>query len=122
VVGTISADWTAFFSAKTPITQGIGLLQDGPKFASVIQDQATSPLTSQTSARVTKVTPVSRSRATVIYTVMVPGAFELTNLTGKALYQNGIWKVGVRSFCSVLALENGHSTSSLPAACKPATQ
>ena len=43
-------------------------------------------------------------QATVIYTALVPGAFELTNLTGKAVYQNGTWKVGVRSFCGVLAL------------------
>ncbi len=63
---------------------------------------------------------MSPSQAKVIYTVLVPGAFELTNLTGRAAYQNGTWKVGVGSFCGVLALENGKKKSSLPAACKSA--
>jgi hypothetical protein len=111
---TIAADWTAFFSANTPAIQRINLLQDGPEFASIIQAQAISPLTSQ----VTKVTVVSSSQATVIYTIVVPGTFELDNVVGKAVYQNGIWKVGARSFCGLLAVENGGETSSLPAACK----
>ena len=118
---TITAAWTAFFSSDTPVTQRINLLQDGPEFASVIQAQATSPVTSQTSAQVTKVTVISPSEATVIYTLLVPGEFELDNVVGKAVSQDGTWKVGARSFCGLLAVENGGNTSTLPAACKSAT-
>ena len=118
---TIAANWTAFFSAKTPVTQRVNLLQDGSEFASVIKAQATSPLASQASAQVTKVTVVSSSQATVIYSILVAGTPELKNQTGEAVYQNATWKVGVGSFCGLLALENGGKTSSLPAACKSAT-
>ncbi len=37
--GTIAADWTAFFSPKTPVNKRISLLQDGQTFASVIKSQ-----------------------------------------------------------------------------------
>ena len=37
-----------------------------------------------------------------------------------AVYQDGTWKVGLASFCGLLALENGGKTSGLPAACKSA--
>ena len=46
----------------------------------------------------------------------------LSNLTSVAVYQDGSWKVGVASFCGLLALENGGKTSSLSAACKAAGQ
>jgi hypothetical protein len=36
------------------------------------------------------------------------------------VYSGGTWKVGVASFCRLLALEDGGKTSSLPAACKTA--
>jgi hypothetical protein len=111
----IAANWTAFFRPGTPVLQRVSLLQDGPEFASVVQ--ATSVQMAQTSARVTSVTAVSSSRATVIFTLLTPTA-ELSGLRGKAVFQNGTWKVGARSFCALLALENGGNRSSLPAACK----
>jgi hypothetical protein len=36
-----------------------------------------------------------------------------------AVLQDGTWKVGAASFCGLLALQNGGSTKSLPAVCKP---
>jgi hypothetical protein len=38
-----------------------------------------------------------------------------------AVKSGGTWKVGVASFCRLLALENRSKTSSLPAACRTAT-
>jgi hypothetical protein len=38
--------------------------------------------------------------------------------SGVAVYQDRTWKVGLASFCSLMALENGGKTSSLPSACK----
>jgi hypothetical protein len=109
----IAARWTAFFSPSTPVAQRISLLQDGSEFASIIQ--ATSAQTS--GAQVTKVTALSSSHATVIFTLLTPTA-ELSGLRGEAVYQNGTWKVAARSFCGLLAVENGGNRSSLPTACK----
>ena len=117
----ITANWTAFFNPKTPVSQRVSLLEDGSQFASVIKAQASSTLASEATAQVTKVTVITSSQAHVTYSILVAGTPELKNQTGTAVYQDGTWKVGVTSFCGLLTLENGGSTSSLPAACKSAT-
>jgi hypothetical protein len=116
----ITANWTAFFNPKTPVSERVSLLQDGSAFASVIKSQAGSSLASQASAKVTKVTVMTTSEAAVTYDILVAGTPELKNQSGTAVYQDGAWKVGVASFCGLLILENGGSSASLPAACKSA--
>jgi len=117
-VSAITANWTAFFNAKTPTSQRVNLLQNGQTFASVLQAQAGSSLASQASAKVTKVTVITTAQAAVTYDILVAGQPVLSNQSGTAVYQDGTWKVGDASFCGLLTLENSGSTSSLPAACK----
>jgi ABC-type glycerol-3-phosphate transport system substrate-binding protein len=117
----IAANWAAFFNAKTPVATRVGLLQDGSDFSSIIKSQAGSGLASQATAQVTKVTVITSSEAQVTYSILISGTPELKNQNGTAVYEDGTWKVGVISFCGLLTLENGGSTSSLPAACKSAT-
>ncbi len=116
----IAANWTAFFNAKTPVAKRVSLLQNGATFASIIRAQAGSGLASQATAKVTKVTVESATQAKVTYSILVSGQSMLSNQNGVAVYQDGTWKVGLASFCGLLALENGGKTSSLPAACKSA--
>src|ERR1019366_5578553 len=66
-VQKITANWTAFFNAKTPTATRISLLQDGPTFASIIKAQAGSGLASEATAKVTKVVVTSPTQATVTY-------------------------------------------------------
>lgn len=115
----ITTNWQAFFSAQTPTSQRVSLLEDGSQFQSVIQAQAGGGLASQASAKVVKVTINSPSQATVKYDILLNGTPALSNQTGTAVYQDGTWKVGVTSFCGLLTLENGGKTSGLPAACNP---
>jgi hypothetical protein len=117
----ITANWEAFFSAKTPDSKRIALLQDGPQVASVIRSQSGSSLASLATAKVTNVTVNSATQATVKYEILVSGTPELKNQTGTAVLQNGTWKVGLASFCGLLIIENAGKTSGLPAACKSAT-
>jgi hypothetical protein len=117
----VAKDWTAFFSAKTPVSKRVLLLQDGSTFAAVIKAQASSSLASSATAKVTKVTIVSPNKeADVTYSILVAGTPALSNQKGIAVYKNGSWQVGVASFCGLLATENGGKTSSLPPACKSA--
>ena len=51
---------------------------------------------------------------------VIGGQSALANQAGVAVLQDGTWKVGLASFCGLLALENGGKTSGLPAACKSA--
>jgi hypothetical protein len=116
----IEANWAAFFLSSTPISRRVALLQNGSQFAPVIRAQAGSPLASSATAKVSKVTLESPTQAKVIYTIFVSGTPALTNQTGVAVYQNGVWKVGAASFCGLLAVENAGKTSNLPAACRSA--
>jgi hypothetical protein len=116
----IKAHWVAFFSPRTPAGRRVSLLQDGQELAPVIRSQAGSGLAAQASAKVTRVTLVSARQARVTYTVLESGRPVLANQTGVAVWQDGTWKVGVASFCRLLALENGGKTSALPAPCKAA--
>jgi hypothetical protein len=120
-VAAITANWEAFFNAKTPDSKRVMLLQDGPEFASVIKSQSGSGLASLATAKVTKVTVNSPTQATVGYEILVSGTPELKNQTGTAVYEDGTWKVGLTSFCGLLTIENAGKTSGLPAACKSAT-
>lgn len=115
----IATNWAAFFDPKTPTAKRVTLLEDGQAFAPVLKAQEGSALASQASAAVSKVTVTKpASQAAVEYSILISGQPALTNQSGTAVYQDGIWKVAVSSFCGLLTLENGGSTASLPAACK----
>ena len=118
-VAAITKNWEAFFSAKTPDSKRVMLLQDGTQFASVIKSQSGSGLAAMATAKVTNVTVNSATQATVKYQILVAGTPQLSQ-TGTAVLQNGTWKVGLASFCGLLTIENGGKTSGLPAACKSA--
>jgi hypothetical protein len=119
-VTAITTNWEAFFNAKTPDNQRVALLQDGSQFASIIHSQSGSGLAALATAKVTHVTVNSPTMATVSYEILISGTPELKNQTGTAVYQNGVWKVGVASFCGLLTIENAGKTAGLPAACTSA--
>jgi hypothetical protein len=117
---TITTNWEAFFNPATPVAKRVSLLQDGQAFAAVIRAQAGSSLASQATAKVSKVTVSSPTQAAVTYTILLAGTPALKNQSGVAVNEGGTWKVGLKSFCGLLTLENGGNSSSLPAACKSA--
>jgi hypothetical protein len=116
----ITTNWEAFFNPQTPVAKRVSLLQDGQALSSVISAQAGGGLASEATAKVTKVTVTSPTQAKVTYTILLSGAPVLKNQSGVAVYQDGTWKVGLASFCGLLALENSGNTSGLPAACSSA--
>jgi hypothetical protein len=50
----------------------------------------------------------------VSYNITLNGTAALSNQTGTAVYEGGIWKVGDVSFCQLLKLENNGTA---PAGC-----
>ncbi len=111
----ITANWEAFFSGKTSAAKKISLLENGQKYASVINAQAGSGLASSAGAKVTAVVVNSPAKATVHYDITLSGTTALANQTGTAVYQDGMWKVGHVSFCQLLKIENAGTT---PSVCK----
>jgi hypothetical protein len=65
-------------------------------------------------AKVTSVTVKSPTSATVIYNITAAGTSLLSNQSGTAVYQNGVWKVGDASLCNLFKLVPG---GTVPAAC-----
>lgn len=116
----ITANWETFFSAKTPATKRVSLLQDGQQFATIIRSQAGTGLAAEATAKVTKVTVTSPTQAKVTYNILLAGTPALSGQSGTAVLEGGTWKVGVSSFCGLLALENGGKTTGLPSACQTA--
>jgi hypothetical protein len=119
----IKANWEAFFSASTPVSRRVALLQNGQLFGPLISAQAKSAIASSASAKVTKVSNVTATQAGVTYSIIVGGSPALSNQKGVAVYANHVWKVGDASFCGLLTLEKSSGLvklSALPAACKSA--
>jgi hypothetical protein len=109
----IKANWEAFFNGQTPAAKKISLLENGQKFAAVINAQAGSGLASSAGAKVRAVVVNSPTKATVSYDITLSGATALGNQTGTAVYQGGTWKVGDVSFCQLLKLENSGTAPSV---------
>jgi hypothetical protein len=117
-VAQITANWEKFFDSSTPVAQKVTLLQNGDTFATAISSLSKLPLTSGLGAKVTNVTVNSATSATVTYNLVASGTSLLSNQTGKAVYQDGIWKVGDASLCGLLHLVPG---GTVPAACNSAS-
>ena len=113
----IKTNWVTFFNPKTPVTQRVNLLQNGPAFASIIEAQAGSPLASSATSSVSAVTVESSTQAKVTYSILVGGSPALKDQPGVSVFQDGIWKVGDQSFCALLTLENNGKA---PSACASA--
>ena len=107
----IKTDWQQFFAGTTSATQKIKLLQNGKSFSAIIDAQAKDPMAKSTTAKVSTVSSVTKTSAKVKYTIYLAGKAALSNQSGTAVYQSGIWKVGTSSFCALLALEGTKSTA-----------
>jgi hypothetical protein len=117
-VAAIKANWATFFDAKTPNSRRLTLLQNGSEFSAVITAQSKSILAREATSKATAVSLTGTTQAAVTYDILVSGSPVLKNQHGVAVYQDGVWKVGVVSFCGLLTLENNGKTKGLPAACK----
>jgi hypothetical protein len=114
----IKANWEKFFASSTPASERVKLLQNGDKFASAINDFSSSPLAQGVSSTVTSVTVTSATQAAVKYNIDAAGQTMASNQSGKSVLQDGTWKVGDASFCSLLSAAAPLMNITVPAACK----
>jgi hypothetical protein len=109
----IKSAYTTFFSGKTSVADRVDLLQNGPRYKSVIESFASNPLAKNVTATVSQVTLTGANKAKVVYVIQFAGT-SLPKQTGTAVRQNGKWKVGDASLCKLVSL-----SGSTPSACKP---
>lgn len=105
--------YAKFFSPDTPENVSLGLLQDGPKFKSAIDQQASGSMAASASVKVSSVSLISPKTAKVSFTIYLNKQPMLKNQPGYAVNTNGTWQVAEYTFCGLLTLEG-----SAPAACK----
>jgi hypothetical protein len=120
-VAAITANWKTVFNGKAPIPRRLALVQDGSQVAAFVQAQAKTSFgqaATGSTATVSAVTITSPSQATVHYQVLLLGTPLLKNQVGTAIYQDGIWKVAIASFCGLAYLEYPKGSLKLPAACR----
>jgi hypothetical protein len=115
-VAQITANWEKFFNSSTPNSERVTLLQNGAAFSGAMSSLIS--LAPGLGATVTNVTLNSATSATVKYNLTAAGTSLLPNQTGTALLENGVWKVGDASLCSLIKLVPG---GSVPAACNSAS-
>jgi hypothetical protein len=110
----ITQNWQMFFAGTTPAGQKIDLLQNGQRYATIIDAQAKLPIALGTKATVSKVTVTSPTTADVTYSISIAGKTVLSKRQGRAVKQGGVWKVGDKSFQQLLSLECQSMPSALP--------
>jgi hypothetical protein len=108
----IRSAYEKFFAGKTPVSERIGLLQNGAEFESVVKSFASNPAAKRVSATVSAMQLQGSGKAKVVYIVKLGGT-ALPKQTGTAVRENGTWKVGDASLCRLIALQG-----STPSACK----
>ncbi len=108
----IKQNWTTFFSAKTPVSGRVAVLQDGQRFKSTITSLAKNRLASKLSAKVSSVTLEGSNKAKVVYSIYFATIAAFPNQIGYAYKQNGKWLVGFAGLCKLIAQQE-----TPPAAC-----
>jgi hypothetical protein len=120
-VAAIEANWKTVFNGKAPLPDRLGLLQDGPQVAAFVEAQAKTSFgaaAAGSTATVTSVRITAPAHATVDYDVLLLGTPLLKHQVGSAVFVNGVWKVGIGSFCGLTYLEYPKTSPKLPAICR----
>jgi len=105
----IKKNWEAFFSKDTPLAKKVDYIEHGDQLETAVQKFGTDPRLKQASAKVTDVFASSPTAATVKYQVLLNGKVALPSAVGDAVFENGVWKVSVKTLCGLLGLIGGPS-------------
>lgn len=103
---SVAQDFSKFFSPATPAAEKVMLLQNGQHLTSVLQGFAGNPLAAKASVTVTAVQFTSATTADVTYNLCQSGSPALPNAKGKAVLENGTWKVSDTTLCALVTLSN----------------
>jgi hypothetical protein len=112
ITAAVRKAYATLFSNKTTVAQSRDALQHGDVFVATLRQQAGTPHGQQSSASVSKVGLAAPNVAVVRFSITSNGVTALTDVPGKAVLEDGHWKVAATTFCQLLNLEG-----SAPKAC-----
>lgn len=110
----VKENWRKFFDPKTSTKDKQAVLENGDKMGPVLAAFSGDDRGGQVEAQVTKVEFTSPTEATVTYTLLLNGATALPDASGKAVEQDGTWKVSVTTLCALVQLSGNATASALP--------
>jgi hypothetical protein len=103
VTSAVRKAYSTFFSSNSSAAASQAALQHGSAFHAVLAEESKSSYAQKTSVDVLGVRLASADVANVSYTLHTSG-ISLPS-TGKAVRENGTWKVAAQTFCALLALQ-----------------
>lgn len=109
----VTTAYETFFDSSTTVARSQAVLQHGASFTKALADEARSSYAEKSSASVSSVTLTGTDVADVKFTIKNNGSPLLADTPGKAVRENGTWKVAAATFCGLLELEGN-----APDACK----
>jgi hypothetical protein len=100
---TIAANFVMFFDGARPVAERIGLLEDGQHYEAQLETMAASALGKTVSVAISVIASTSAATAEVKFSILVGGEPAVPDHAGKAVLQDGQWKVAAETFLAVLA-------------------
>ncbi|MFE5811591.1 hypothetical protein [Streptomyces sp. NPDC056491] len=100
----IEKNWTAFFDPKTSTEAKADLLQHGDLLEPLLDGFSTGTEAAKVSVKVTDVTFTSPTEATVTYDLRVGDATTLPGSKGTVVFEDGVWKVSLKTLCELVGL------------------
>jgi hypothetical protein len=98
----ITAAYTTFFSSNSSLAQSMAVLQHGAAFRATLEAEGNSGYAQNSSATVGAISLVAPDVADVSF--VVHSTISLPYM-GKAVREDGRWKVAAETFCRLLTLE-----------------
>ena len=103
----ITTNWATFLASGTPRATAVKLLENGEQLGAALkkataEDKATG---GKRKATVTLISFTSPTEANVNYDLDAAG--QVLKASGKAVLQDGVWKVSATTFCTLVVLGNG---------------
>jgi hypothetical protein len=108
----IAASYVMFFDGSRAVADKVGLLENGQQYASQLESLAASANGKALSIAINSLGSISASVAEVRFTLLVNGQPAHSEQTGKAVLQDGTWKVAAETFLAVQTLIQGFTPSS----------
>ncbi|MEU1181994.1 hypothetical protein ABZ464_31035 [Streptomyces sp. NPDC005820] len=110
----VRQNWQKFFDPATSTADKQALLENGRMMGPMLRAFGGDERGGRVAAEVQKVEFTSPTEATVTYTLTLDGATALPNATGRAVLQDGTWKVSVTTLCALVKLSGDASASAVP--------
>jgi hypothetical protein len=100
---TIAATFVMFFDGARPVAERTELLENGQQFVVQLETMSASAVGKTVSVDISSISTTSASTAEVRFSILVGGEPAVSEQTGKAVLQDGEWKVAAETFLAVLA-------------------